>query len=1364
MKAFQLLTLCVALLAEPLKAGAQTGKLFTADRELSSSMVNCIYQDRSGVVWIATENGLNRYDGARFTEFKHEQGNARSLSNNSVNNVFEDSQGHFFVSTYDGLNLFDRARGTFKQVPLRSRGFTADHAGVQMVTQRRNGDVLVAVSGFEGIYVVHFDGDSVTAKNIEFKIPYAIVNFVFEDSKGRLWYSVENNGLYRYDGKRCVQAGGIPHTTVHAMCEDKQGRIYAGCRSGGLFMLDGSGTNFRQAGFTGQTAALKVSALLPDIDGNVLIGTDGNGLKSFNPAALTLTDVKMNTLELSAEKMKVHSLLCDSSGDLWIGAYQKGVLLLPSFKNGFELIGWRSATARLESSACVMSVIKTRGGTTLIGTDGDGLYTVSPQGSVRHYAHTAAANSVPSIITALFEDSRGTVWIGSYLEGVARLNAENGTCSYVDRLLNYKGQKVKSVNSFAEDREGRLWIGSNGDGLFSYDLATGRVTDRSGSDKAKNSLYNRWINAVLVASDGRIYVGAFGGMSCFDPKRKSWLSAFGTNRLLPNETIYTLCEDSRRDIWAGTSTGLVRLNPHDKSIKKFTTKDGLPSDMITAVRTDRKGNLWISTSHGLSQLDMRTMKFANFFADDGLQGNEFSKNAAIADGELLFGGTNGVTRFRPENIRQHKRMPDIRLAGLYINGQEAAVGMKSGYWQVTKEEVMKSKRFDLANSDNSFSLEFTAMEFYNPMRISYSYSINGRPWIMLQPGVNRVSFSRLAAGTYSFKVRSCDGGVYSKPLEFTVKIHPAWYASPLAYIIYVLLIAAAAWFLYCQMKRRLTIRREMQEHIYQENLKEAKLQFFINISHEIRTPMQLIISPLQKLISTDKEAGRQSQYQLIMHNAQRILRLINQLMDMRKIDKGKMRLLFRKTDVNSLVADVCQSFGYQMEKRRVTFSLTASDEHITAWLDPDNFDKILNNLLSNALKFTPPDGKIAVALSVAGDGENDASDGSAGTDSRMARYFQLTVSDTGIGIEPDKIGVIFERFYQINNNITANVTGTGVGLHLVKQLVTLHHGTITVSNNTPGKGCTFTVRIPLGRGHLKDDEIVEGETVLKTRDNAMPYATAGSVEQPAEEAAAKPKTRHKILLAEDEEEIREYVSHELAADFHVTACANGQEAWDRLRRESYDLLISDIMMPMLDGLTLCRKVKQNIHTNTVPVILLTAKTLEEEQIKGLDSGADAYITKPFSIDFLRTSVNNLLRNRNMLRTSFEGRQEQEVDITAMTEESPDEKLMRRIAKVINENISDPKLNIDKIAREVGISRVHLYRKLKELTNQSARDYLRNIRLKHAAELLKLGNSNVSRIAELTGFSNIAVFSHAFKEFYGVSPKEYASGGTDKTGE
>lgn len=1332
-----------------LTGAAQNGKLFTADRELSSSMINDVYQDHDGIIWIATEDGLNRYDGASFTTFRNKSNNVSSLSSNYVNSVFEDLQGNFFVSTMNGLCLFDRSRNVFKRIPLVGRNYFTMNANVQMVIQRRNGELLVAVSGYSGLYSIKNEDDSVRAQYFTPKPPLGILNFMFEDSQRNLWVSVNGRGLFSFDGKCWVAAKGIPQKEIQVMCEDSRGRLYIGSITNGLFVRDSPKDSFHKVDNNGNLA-LPITSLIPLSADKILIGTDGYGLKTYNHVTNRIEPVTLNTFDIGVSPMKVHSILHDKNGDLWLGLYQKGVLLLPLHTNGFNLIGWRSTTHRLESSACIMSVIRTRSGITLIGTDSDGIYAITPQGVTHHFSHIEGdVNSAPAIVSSLFEDSQGTVYVGSYLQGMARIDPTTGRCQYIPELKNEKGQPVSSVNSFAEDKQGRLWIGSNGDGLFCLDLTTGKITNWSFLQGEDNQIYNRWINAVLVASDGRVYVGSYGGSSCLDPIHKRWKTFNNKKRIFSDKVVYSLYEDEQHNIWAGTATGLVRMNTKKVSTKIFTMANGLPSNVVTAILPDRRGNLWLSTSHGLSKFNMRTMKFVNYYVDDGIQGNEFSKNAAFADTELFFGGTNGVTHFYPEAISERQRNLQVRIAAIYIHDQRVYVGMKSGWYQITDKDVTKSHNFSLAHNDNSFSIEFTAMEFYNPIRINYYYSINGHPWTQLASGINRLSFSNLPPGKYHFQVRSCDAGLYSEPLTFTVTIHPVWYASTPAYIVYIILLMAASYMVYSQIRRKSQIAT-------QEKIKEDKLQFFINVSHEIRTPMQLIISPLQKLIATDNDSERQGQYSLIMRNAQRILRLINQLMDMRKLDKGKMKLHFQKTNMNCFVADICKAFEYQMQRKSITFDFKQKSMGIIAWIDPVEFDKVVVNLLSNALRFTPEGGTIMVTLAATETIDSNTKDTVDDTGNKLAQNLELSVVDSGIGIESDKMSHIFERFYQIRNEITANTTGTGIGLDLVQQLVTLHHGTITVKNNTPEKGCTFTVRIPLGHTHINDKDIVKGEIVTTSQRNSDVTTFIENTITSETKAITKSKNRNKVLFAEDESDIREYISHEISTEYHVTACADGQQAWDMIRRETFDILISDIMMPGIDGLTLCRKVKQNIHTNTIPVILLTAKTLEQEKITGLDIGADAYITKPVTMELLKTTINNLLHNRSLLKTSFEGRQEQPVDISTMQEESPNDKLMRRILKVINENISNPALNVDMISREVGISRVHLYRKLKEITNQSAREFLRNIRLKHAAELLKLGNSNVSRIADLTGFSSIAAFSHAFKELYGMSPTEYAN--------
>jgi DNA-binding response OmpR family regulator/anti-sigma regulatory factor (Ser/Thr protein kinase) len=513
--------------------------------------------------------------------------------------------------------------------------------------------------------------------------------------------------------------------------------------------------------------------------------------------------------------------------------------------------------------------------------------------------------------------------------------------------------------------------------------------------------------------------------------------------------------------------------------------------------------------------------------------------------------------------------------------------------------------------------------------------------------------------------------------------------------------------------------------------------------------MTLIINPLEKLISENRDTGLQKTYVMIFRNAQRILRLINQLMDIRKLDKGQMQLHFKETDIVGFIEDLMLTFEYMAQRKNIYFNFIHKDERLNVWIDLNNFDKILLNILSNAFKYTPDNGNITIELATGHD-EN--------TRDPLRKYFEITITDDGIGIDKDKIEQVFERFYQINNDLTSSNFGTGIGLHLSRSLVELHHGTIYAENRTDTQGTRFVIRIPLGSDHLNMQEIEDGEPYKETETpgTAQISHEMTGMSGDGDEEKTKPKTRYRILIVEDEDEIRDYIKSELSSDYRMIESSNGKRALELALTESPDLIISDIMMSEMDGIALTRKVKQNININHIPIILLTAKVTPENKIEGLDIGADAYISKPFSTEYLKRTIVNLIENRERLKNKFSGQQQPQDKIEKIEMKSADEILMQKIMKIINENLSNPDLSVEMLASSVGMSRVHMHRKLKELTNQSARDFIRGIRLKQAATLLSNKKHTISEVAYATGFSNLSHFSNSFKEFYGVSPKEFVS--------
>ena len=1347
---------------------AQTGKFYSTDKELSNSLINAVYQDRKGFIWIATENGLNKFDGTRFSIYRHNATDSTSLKNNYVRTLFEDSRGNFWIGCINGLQRYDRATDNFHELFI-SRKDGRKNPHITSIIERRNGDLWIATSGQGAISLKK--NSNPASFHIETELTDRIgsnyLNVIFEDSRQNLWIATEEKGLYRYspESKELKSYKAPYHIAgddVSAICEDAHGQIFVGTLTKGLFRLSSRQEGNFEPVLYQNRMNLNIRTLIIDTRGKLIIGTDGEGVKEYQPQQDIIVDSEINAGPFDFSKSKVHSLIEDKDHNLWLGIFQKGLILVPGISNKFDYYGYKSIHNNTIGSSCVMAIHTDEQATIWIGTDNDGLYAINDQGKqLRHYTHQAGnPQSVPGTILCLYEDSNQELWLGSYFDGLARMNKQTGTCQDATSLLqgNLNAGKPK-VSCIIEDKNKNLWVGTYGSGLYKINLPTQHVTyyestRNENDDWSINRLPNDWISYLLEDREGMIWIGTYKGLAVLNPQTDNFINYKKQNNLLPGYVVYSLLESSNGEIWAGTSEGLVCLNKDRLTPVLFTTADGLPSDIICGLAEDEKKNIWISTHQGISKLNPPEKKFINYYAGDGLQGNEFTRTAVFKDkrGKIFFGGTNGVTAFYPQDITEIKKEMNVLITGFHVANRPVKKGDKSGNNVITDTAVMDTEQFTLAYNENTFSIDFSVLEFSNPDRISYQYKIKelGDEWISTQPGTNRVTYSSLKPGKYTFSVQARDHNNFSNIRTVTIAITPPWYQTWWAKVIWGCLGALLIYALTMYILSRIRHRQEVMRQKHMEQINEAKLQFFINISHEIRTPMTLIISPLEKLLAEHSE--KQPVYLMIYRNAQRILRLINQLMDIRKLDKGQMHLKFRETDIVGFINDLMQTFNYQTQKKNITFTFEKELEgadSLKVWIDLNNFDKVLMNVLSNAFKYTHEGGNIEVSLKT---GHNDAYRGA------LKDYFEIDITDNGIGIDKNKIEQIFERFYQIDNDMTQSNFGTGIGLHLSRSLVELHHGIIKAENREDGQGTRFIIRLPLGSNHLKAEELENPEeTGSEPTISQLPKDSIYETEEENktnEYRKPKAKTRYRVLIVEDDEEIRRYIRSELDSDFRIYECTNGREGLETILKEKPDLVISDVMMPEMDGITLCRKIKQNININHIPIILLTAKSKAEDQIEGLEIGADAYIVKPFNTELLRTTISNLIANRERLRGKLVGEQQVEEKITKIEMKSNDEILMSKVMKTINDHLADPTLNVEMLAANVGMSRVHMHRKLKELTNQSARDFIRSIRLKQAANLLREKNLSVSEVAYATGFSNLSHFSNTFRDFYGISPSEY----------
>lgn len=1329
----------------PLFYKGQFCKLYSTHGDISSSMISHIYQDAKGYIWVATENGLNKYDGAKFTNYKNQFNDSTSLLGNHVYRTFQDAKGHLYILSTKGLQMYEYKSDSFKTIKKSNSSYNN-----KSIAQLSDGSILIGTSGY-GIKKLTFDHKgNIQIENLNPSLIGHTINDIMEDRKGNIWICTEYHGMIRIDKNKKIHHYTLGklygNQFINCCTEDSNGNIYAGTSGRGVFIYNQADNTFHQIFHS--NFPIKV---LKQNENLMLIGIDGEGIVAYDISKKSIANTDFYIDNINIKKSKVHSLLTDSSNNLWIGIYQKGVAFIPSQANMFNYIGNFSSIRNYIGSNCITALCETTDkGKLIVGTDNDGIYLLDKNYNFIQHLTQDKNPDVPPTVMCLFEDSNKKVWIGSYLSGISVFDSQTNKLSKTS-LRNNEGNEITKVYRFVEDPHKRLWIGTMGTGLYYVDLpaSSASYSDLKVHQALSEKEINQWINTLLYIPNGRLYIGTYDGIKCIDTEK---LKVVGKEKVLIGLSINTIAQGPDDHIWAGTPEGIYVMDYNLNIIEKFTTHNGLPNNLISSIIVDKNKDIWVSTSQGIAKYNSHNKSFIPFFASDGLYNNEFSRNAYCIspDGKILFGGTNGIVFFNPNDIETQKFQSNIRITGFYLHDKAVNEMTQSGSYHVIDNDIFHTQEINLSHYDNSFYIEFATDNFISPQ--NYLYSMNNGTWNSLPKGSSRVSFSNLPVGKYEFKVKAINGTSESKIKTIVINIHPAWYNSGLAWVIYILIIISIIAIFIHQAKEKYRIRQEMLKHKHLEEINESKLQFFINISHEIRTPMSLIISPLQKLISTDNDSERQKSYSLIERNAQRILNLINQLMDIRKIDKNQMKLSFTEVDLISFINDIKNTFAYQAAAKGAKLNIITQMESLKVWLDPNNFDKVIFNLLSNSFKHIQNEGEINIYINSVNNSSNVYP---------LNNYAEIIIEDNGTGIKESEMERIFERFYQISDDRSRS-KGTGIGLHLSMSLIKMHHGTITVKNNENKSGCSFTIHIPLGCSHLSTEELYQNSNKNiseqpSIEDQPLQHIPASIEENENSEDGTKKviRKKHSILIVEDEDEIRNYLLTELGSHFRVLSCSNGKEALDLIMHHMPDLVLSDIMMPEVNGITLLRKLKQNIKTNHIPVILLTAKNSEKDYIEGLSLGADAYIAKPFNLDILITTIENLIKNREILRNNFSGKQEQNDNIEVAQPQSADEKLMQKVLKVINKNLNNPDLNAEMIAAEVGISRVHLYRKLKELTNQSTRDFIRNIRLKQAEILLKSEkNYSMSEIAQLVGFNNTTYFSNAFKELYGVSPSKY----------
>jgi len=1318
--------------------------MYSSQTGLPNSQVNHIAQDRRGFIWISTENGLARFDGRDFMTFRYKRDKEDALASDLVLSVLEDKHGTIWVATSAGLQTFDPDYRSFHRFDFGdpdSPGSTQHISSVQEITTVPGTEEIWVATSQHGIYILDPVDHGLKAERratLQKSLPSPFVYTIFQDSKGRVWIAGETGGLSVVDAATLepIDISFDFEANIRAFSEDPlSGDILIASMSG-LFVYDaGDGvinpSHDPAAGSCRACTAIQNHASQRAGDRTFLIGTEAHGMKVYDMDKDVLRDPVLPAVSQDISRWKVHALLEDNQGNLWIGAFQTGVLVIPRSMYGFEYM-------RTENG-CVTSIVKNpRDGSLWIGSDGGGILRISADGESKVFNSGNSGLTNDSVMALCF-DGNGKLWVGTYLDGLFTYTAAQGFIPFKDSGALESSNVVCLAYDGSADI---MYAGTYGSGMSIISVPEEKVSRRIVQD------INKWVSSVYIDRSGTVWLGTYNGPMCYNPALGRLLT-YDVGDAVIKARVYCFQESSDGRIWIGTGEGLTSCDRTRGTTTFYSESEGLSSNVIDGILEAGDGTLWVSTSYGLNRLDPLTSSFSRYYAYDGLQGNEFHFGAAFkdSDGRMFFGGTGGVTSFYPQVVNQKPHpVPSLYFSRLTVLNEEIDFDATDDH-KVIDKHITEAELIDLPRERSTFTLEFSVLEYTNPMKIRYAYRLDhfDQDWHYLSTPDHSAAYTNLKSGRYTLNVKAYFDGAEeacsTKSIDIIVR--SPWYLSGWAFLVYGLILAGLGFLLHTYMKRR----RQHELEKEASEIKDLKLKMFTNISHEIRTPLTLLMSPLKQMREAEQDPNRKGLYNLMYRNSLRILRLVNQLMDMRKVDEGKMQLHFLETDIVFFIKDIMQSFDNLAVSRNIEMTLHSPSEVVNLWIDQGNFDKIIFNLLSNAFKHTPDGGKVTISIS-----EAEKNRGLLAPE--VASAVRIDVTNSGSHIEEEYLDNVFDRFFQ--SDVLDAKMGSGVGLSLTRMLVELHHGVINATN-TEG-GVMFTMLMPVGNEHLTEQEM------SKTSHHKDLYVKSPSYEELSrntEDIAFTPgaaasdkvvKSHRSIVIVDDDSEIRDYLLSELKDRYNVNTFSTGLDAWASISTTQPDVVVTDLMMSGMDGLELCRKIKQNPVTNHIPVIILTSSSDESSQLETTDSGADRFLSKPVSIDLLRSTIAQVISTRETIRGKFSN--ENRYDYEEVKLPSYGDRFMNKVMEVIKEHLDDAEFGVEQLSAEVGMSRVHMNRKLKETMGISPSGLIKSTRMKQAAYLLVHSKVNIAEVAYRVGFSTPSYFSNSFRSYFGMSPKEF----------
>lgn len=1360
----------------------------TMQKGLSSNNVNCILQDQYGFMWFGTENGIDKYDGYSFSNYSHDPKDSSSISDNMISDIQEDDFGNLWIATNRGLNRFDPVSSKFERFfhdPNNPNSPSDNVINTLYIDDNKN----VWIGTFQGLDKLVINPENKNNEKYNFKNfridttqkdSYKnVINVIYEDSDGVLWIGT-TDGLFSFDKNTDSfdpylydpeNPNSISGNHVRSIYEDKNHNLWIGTSQvfeSGSFVPNRSGLLNRYDKKTNQFSHYErnedpyyisyVSSIVEDHSGTLWFGAmENHGLYQYEKHTnqfLRYGHYQNNPYSISSNF--VTDLFVDNSGILWIATHQGGISKYDPTKEKFKHFEHLPGVDNCLHFNKVSGIIEDSFGKVWIGTKGNriGFYDLKT-GLFENYERLQYYGGNPEkdtknlsfpYIMDILEDNSKNIWIGT----VIGLNKYDRTTKTYKKYFEKPGDPnnpnfISSSHTICllQDKFGFLWIGTH-NGLNRMNIETETFKHYFSNPNDPTTLSTNIIHYIHEDKEGDLWVGSFGGgLNLYDRNTDQFIRYShdpSNNYSLSDNRVCVINDDDRGNIWIGTMMGLNKFNKQTKKFTLYTTRDGLCNNYVVGILEDDRDCLWISTKNGLSKFNPDDQKFYNYDESDGLQSSEFNKMSFHngKSGRFYFGGNNGFNMFFPDSIKENPLIPSLLITAIKLSNKHVPLN----------QSIFETKEIQLRHFENDISFSFVALNYTNSHKNQYAYQLQGYDDSWNYCGTQRfANYTNLAPGDYTFRVKgSNNDGIWNKEgTSIKIIITPPWYETNLAFVIYFIFIGLIIFLAWHFQMRRLRIRHQLEmEHLEAEKYQEIdrlKSRFFANISHEFRTPLTLILSPIEQLINHNFKGNIEDAYLTIRSNAKKLLRLINQLLSLSKLEVGQLKLQVSEKDIIPIINRIINLFSSMAESKNIDFICT-SPKSLSMYFDEEKVETILNNLLSNAFKFTPENGIIEVAVSNC----NVDKDLSAAV-TTITNFLEIVISNTGSHIPEDQLDKIFDRFYQVESN--NHKEGTGIGLSLTKDLIELHHGKISVKSEH-GNKTTFTILIPTAKNNYKSEEIVKSKSDPTELEEIYP-----EIELPETKINTDKTTIQelpKVLIVEDNAEVRNYLRKNLEERYYVLAAENGKIGFEKAEKELPDLIISDVVMPEMDGYEFCHKIKSEITTNHIPVILLTARAAREDKLEGLKTGADAYLSKPFDLEEIFVRIENLNQQRKDLKERY--LKEALFGIDRITSHPSEKEHIEKFTQIINQNIENADYTVDNFALDIGLSRSQLFLKIKAWTNQTPQEFIRLCRLKKAAELLKDKSQNVTEVAFAVGFKDVSHFTRSFKKQFGKTPKKF----------